>query len=413
VTPYAADLHVHSRHSRATARNMTLPELARHAALKGIAVVGTGDFTHPAWREEIGAQLVERGDGLLALAPDVARGLDVPASCPDDPAFLLTAEISTIYKRDGRTRKVHHVICVPGPQDADRVSARLAAIGNIRSDGRPILGLDSRDLLEIVLESSERGFLFPAHVWTPWFSVLGSRSGFDSVDDCYADLARYVFAAETGLSSDPPMNWRVPCLDRFRLVSFSDAHSPHVLGREATLFDGEPSFEGIRRALETGDGWGGTIELFPEEGKYHLDGHRKCGVRLEPESSRDVGDTCPVCGRPLTLGVLHRVELLAGPPDRPRPPTAGPFTRLVPLAEVLSEVAGRGPRTKTVGRLLDRLVDRLGPELHVLREAPIEDIARAEVPRLDEAIARLRAGTVEAEAGYDGEYGTVRVLARR
>ncbi len=409
---FIADLHVHSLHSRATARTSDLEHLAAWAARKGIRVVGTGDFTHPGWLREIGRKLVPAEPGLLALRPRAAREAmsGVPPACRGDVRFMLSVEIATIYKRDGRTRKIHHVVCVPDLAAARKVNRRLARIGNLKTDGRPMLGLDSRDLLEIVLESSDEAFLFPAHIWTPWFAALGSKSGFDSIDACYADLAGHVFAAETGLSSDPPMNWRVSSLDRFRLVSFSDAHSPSKLGREATLFDTDVDFASIRRALETGKGYTGTVEFFPEEGKYHMDGHRKCGVRLDPAQTRRAGARCPACGGPLTVGVMHRVEDLA---DRRRPeppPSAGTVTSLVPLAEVLGECLGRGPATKGVTRTYDDMIEKLGPELHVLSEAPLEDIERAATPLVAEAIKRLRRGEVIREPGYDGQYGRIRLL---
>ncbi len=410
---FHADLHVHSLYSRATARTSDLAHLAAWAARKGIRVIGTGDFTHPAWLRQIRSRLVPAEPGLFTLRPRASSAAmaDVPASCRGEVRFMLSVEIATIYRKDDRTRKVHHVVCVPDLAAARKVIRRLERIGNLAADGRPMLGLDSRDLLEIVLESSDDAFLFPAHIWTPWFAALGSKSGFDSIDECYGDLAGHVFAAETGLSSDPPMNWRVSSLDRFRLVSFSDAHSPSKLGREATTFDTDVDFPSIRRALETGSGYAGTVEFFPEEGKYHLDGHRKCGVRLDPAQTRRASARCPSCGGPLTVGVMHRVEDLADR-RRPRPPpTAGTVTSLVPLAEVLGECLGRGPATKGVARAYDALIESVGPELHVLSEAPLEDIARASTPLVAEAISRLRSGTVIREPGYDGQYGRIRLLA--
>ena len=325
---------------------------------------------------------------------------------------MLEVEISTIYKKGDRTRKVHHLIYAPDFATADRMSARLARIGNIASDGRPILGLDSRDLLEIALESGPDAYLVPAHIWTPWFAALGSQSGFDSIADCYGDLADHIFAVETGLSSDPPMNWRVSVLDRYRLVSNSDAHSPGKLGREATTFDCELDYFAIRHALETGDGYAGTVEFFPEEGKYHLDGHRKCEVRFTPQETLAHGGRCPVCGKPLTVGVEHRVEVLADRSEAQAlpPPTAGAVANLVPLPEMLSEITGSGAGSRTVERSYEQAIGKLGAELAILQAVPAEDIARAGSALLAEAITRLRAGQVIRDAGYDGEYGVIRLF---
>ncbi|WP_334013094.1 endonuclease Q family protein, partial [Pseudomonas aeruginosa] len=310
---FHADLHIHSKYSRATSRDLDLEHLAWWAARKGIAVVATGDCVHPAWLAEMKDKLVPDGNGLFALRPEIEAGVraTLPPACQAPVRFMLSTEISTIYKKGERTRKVHHVVYAPDFTSVDRLAASLGRIGNIASDGRPILGLDSRDLLEVVLESGPHAYLVPAHIWTPWFSALGSQSGFDSIQECYGDLADHIFAVETGLSSDPEMNWRVSSLDRFRLISNSDAHSPAKLGREATRFAGAPDFFAMRRALETGDGYVGTVEFFPEEGKYHLDGHRACGVCFDPVQTIAHGGRCPVCGKPLTVGVAHRVEALA------------------------------------------------------------------------------------------------------
>src|SRR5690606_28375676 len=310
---FYADLHVHSKYSRATSRDLDLERLFWWAARKGISVVGTGDCVHPIWLAEIKDKLAPVGNGLFRLLPEIEEALwaTLPPGCRRPVFFMLSTEISTIYKKDGKTRKVHHLIYVADLGAADRLAASLGRIGNIASGGRPILGLDSRDLLEITLESGPDSYLVPAHLWTPWFAALGSRSGFDSIDACYGDLAGHIFAVETGLSSDPAMNWRVSSLDRFRLTSNSDAHSPGKLGREATRFSSEPDYFAIRKALETGEGYVGTVEFFPEEGKYHMDGHRACGVRLDPKETIAMGGRCPVCGRPVTIGVAHRVEALA------------------------------------------------------------------------------------------------------
>src|SRR5882672_3575733 len=336
---FHADLHVHSKYSRATSRDLDLEHLAWWAARKGIAVVGTGDCVHPAWLAEIKDKLVPAGGGLFSLKPEIEADIwkTLPPACRAPVRFMLSVEISTIYKKGERTRKIHHLIYAPDFATADRISGRLARIGNIASDGRPILGLDSRNLLEITLESSPDAYFIPAHIWTPWFAALGSQSGFDSITECYGDLAQHIFAVETGLSSDPPMNWRLSMLDRYRLVSNSDAHSPGKLGREATTFDCAIDYFAIRKALETGRGYVGTVEFFPEEGKYHLDGHRKCGVKFLPPETLAQGGRCPVCGGPMTIGVLHRIETLADRSEAEAlpPSTAGEVSNLVPLPELL------------------------------------------------------------------------------
>ncbi len=310
---FHADLHIHSRFSRACSKDCEIPNLAWWAARKGVTVVGTGDFTHPAWAAQLAESLVPAEPGLLRLRPELAARLQrtSPPSCQREIRFLLSTEISTIYKRDGATRKVHHLLYAPTFEAAAAITAALAKVGNLASDGRPILGLDSRHLLEITLNAGPGCFLIPAHIWTPWFAVLGSKSGFDTVAECYLDLADHVFAVETGLSSDPPMNWICSSLDRYQLVSNSDAHSPPMLGREATTFGTELDYFAMLRALRTGQGLAGTLNFFPEGGRYHLDGHRKCGVRFFPRQTKSHDEMCPQCGKPLTIGVLHRVAELA------------------------------------------------------------------------------------------------------
>jgi uncharacterized protein (TIGR00375 family) len=410
---FVADLHIHSYLSRATSKELNLEQLQCWAQRKGIAVVATGDFTHPRWFAELREKLVPAGDGLYALREESARAVDaeVPAACRAPVRFMLSVEVSSIYSRGDRVRKVHNLIYAPDFESAARVSSRLARIGNIESDGRPILGVDSRDLLEITLASSPDAFLIPAHIWTPWFSALGSQSGFNSISECFADLADHVFAVETGLSSDPAMNWRLSALDRYALVSSSDAHSPDKLGREANLFDCDLSYFAMRDALRArGAGFLGTLEFFPEEGKYHADGHRKCEVVMTPEESAACGKTCPRCGKPLTGGVLGRVAALADRPAGFRPEGAKLFASLVPLPEVLGEVLGVGAGSKSVRSSCQKLVERVGPELTVLRDAPLEDLDREGPPLLAEALRRMRAGEVIRQAGYDGEYGVVRMF---
>ncbi|AUX42845.1 ATPase AAA [Sorangium cellulosum] len=409
---FYADLHVHSKYSRATSSDCDLAHLSYWAQRKGIAVLGTGDFTHPVWMAELRESLVPAEPGLFRLRDDLDRAVAdrLPGACRGVIRFVLSVEISTIYKKGDRTRKIHHLLYAPDFEAADRIVRALSRVGNLSADGRPILGLDSRHLLEIVLESGEGSYLVPAHIWTPWFSVLGSKAGFDAVEECYGDLAPHIFALETGLSSDPAMNWRISGLDRYRLVSSSDAHSPAKLGREATAFDTSLDYFAIRRALETGQGFSGTVEFFPEEGKYHLDGHRKCNVVLSPAEARARSLLCPVCSHPVTVGVLHRVEELADRDEGARPEGASEFRNLVPLPEVLAELHGVGASSKAVQRSYDAVLSRLGPELFLLGEAPLDDIERAGTPLLSEAIARMREGRVIRDAGYDGEYGVIRVF---
>jgi ATP-dependent DNA helicase UvrD/PcrA len=409
---FHADLHIHSRFSRACSKDCDIPHLAWWALRKGITVVGTGDFTHPAWAEELKEYLVPAEPGLLRLRPDLEQQMrrETPASCLRPVRFMLSVEISTIYRRGDRTRKVHHLLYAPGFEAADRITKALSKIGNLASDGRPILGLDSRDLLEITLNGGAGCYLVPAHVWTPWFAALGSRSGFDSVAECYADLAGHVFAIETGLSSDPPMNWTCSALDSYRLVSNSDAHSPPMLGREATSFSTDLDYFAMADALRTGNGLAGTLEFYPEEGKYHLDGHRKCGVRLEPEQTRDHGGLCPKCDKPLTVGVLHRVAGLADRPAGYRPAGVAASTNLLRLPEIIAEIMSVGSHSKRVSAEVGRLVAALGPELEILTDVPYDEITRVGGALLGEAIARLRRGEVIREAGFDGEYGTIRLM---
>ena len=409
---FHADLHIHSRFSRACSKDCDIEHLSWWALRKGLQVLGTGDFTHPAWAAELRETLVPAEPGLFRVRPELEKRLlrDSPPVCAGTVRFMLSVEISTIYRRGERTRKVHHLIYAPSFDAADRITAALAKIGNLASDGRPILGLDSRDLLDITLSADPGCFLVPAHVWTPWFAVLGSKSGFDAVQECYADLAGHIFAVETGLSSDPAMNWACSSLDSYRLVSNSDAHSPPMLGREATVFDTDLDYFAMAAALRTGNGLDGTIEFFPEEGKYHLDGHRKCGVRVEPEQTRELDAICPQCGKPLTVGVLHRIAELADRPAGFRPPGAAGFTSLVQLPGIVGEILATGPKSKKVVGEVGRLVAALGPELSILRETPLDELRRVGGSLLSEGIARLRRGEVIRDAGYDGEYGTIRLF---
>ena len=404
---YIADLHIHSRFSRATSKDCDAPHLDWWARRKGIQLLGTGDFTHPAWRAELREHLVPAEEGVYTLRND----LRLPSATPGDaPRFVVTGEISSIYKKDGKTRKVHNIILLPSLEAADELSAKLESIGNIRSDGRPILGLDSRDLLELTMETCPDAELIPAHIWTPHFSMFGAFSDFDSIEACFGDMTPYIHAIETGLSSDPPMNWRVSALDRLTLVSNSDAHSPAKLGREANLLETGLSYPELIRAIRTGEGFRGTVEFFPEEGKYHLDGHRNCGVCLTPTETKQHGGLCPICGKKLTIGVEHRVEELADRPEGFRPEHAKPFESLAPLPEVIAASTGISATSKKTSEQYERMLRTLGPEFYILRQASIADIEQAAGSCIAEGIRRLRLGKVERKAGFDGEYGTISLL---
>ncbi|MDZ7758823.1 MAG: UvrD-helicase domain-containing protein [Desulfovermiculus sp.] len=416
MTTYTADLHIHSRYSRATSKALSIPHLAAWAGVKGVDVLTTGDFTHPGWLQEIEDTLDETGDGLLRLKDPSCLAKEIPwlepQSQPGSCDFILGTEISSIYKRQGSVRKVHNLVFFSSLDTVRTFNRRLGQVGNLQSDGRPILGLDSRDLLEMVLETDPLGFLIPAHIWTPWFSLFGSKSGFDRLSDCFQDLSNHIFALETGLSSDPEMNWLWSDLDAYTLVSNSDAHSGEKLAREANLFAGQPSYEHILQALQGNSPtqpFLGSIEFFPQEGKYHLDGHRKCGVVLDPRETAKLGGVCPVCGDKLTVGVLNRILALADRDIPQQPQTAPGFTSLIPLAEVISEILGKGPRTKAVTAVYARLIKAFGSELQVLRNTPVEDL-KTESPALAEGIDRMRRQEVYRKSGFDGEFGQISVF---
>lgn len=407
--PFIADLHIHSKYSRATSKDMSPESIWAWAQLKGVSVIGTGDFTHPGWHAELGEKLEPAGNGLFMLKRGF-RNNDVPPSCCADVHFLLSAEISCIYRKNGRTRKVHCLVFAPDLDAAKRINTALSKIGNLAADGRPILGLDAKDLLAIVLDVSPRARLVPAHAWTPHFSVFGSASGFDSLEECFEDLAPHIHAIETGLSSDPAMNWRISALDRLTLMSNSDAHSPAKIGREANILDAEISYDAIMEAIRTRQGFAGTIEYFPEEGKYHFDGHRDCRVRLSPAETRKAGDACPMCGARVTVGVMHRVGKIADREEGFRPSHAAPYQCLIPLQELIAEALDIGVASKKVAKAYRALLEQLGSEYHILRDATLRDVEAAGSPLLREAIARMRAGRVHIAPGYDGEFGTVRIF---
>ena len=393
----------------ATSKEGTPENLDFWARKKGISLIGTGDFTHPVWREELKERLVSEGNGLYRLRDEYVK--EESRKFPGEGTrFVVSGEISSIYKKNGKTRKVHNVILLPGLEAADAMAQRLEKIGNIHSDGRPILGLDSHDLLEMMLDVCPEGILIPAHIWTPHFSVLGAKSGFDSVEECFEELAPYIHALETGLSSDPAMNWRISKLDRYQLVSNSDAHSPSKLGREANLLDIDCSYEGLYRAIQTGEGLEGTVEFFPEEGKYHFDGHRKCGVSLSPVEAERLGGICPVCGKKLTMGVDHRVEQLADRAEGFVKKDGKKYESLVPLPEVISACMGYSTASKKVQGCFEQMIQTLGTEFDILRNVPSEDIKSCAGERIAEGIENVRTGNVKRIPGYDGEYGKIELF---
>ncbi|MDR1243447.1 MAG: UvrD-helicase domain-containing protein [Deltaproteobacteria bacterium] len=425
---FCADLHIHSRFSRATSGRLNAPHLAAWAALKGITVLGTGDFTHPEWRAELEAELrLDENSGLYALkdpgraAQALPEWADIPflRSRAAEVRFILQGEISSIYKRGGKTRKIHNLVFMPRFEEADRFCAVLGRLGNLESDGRPILGLDCQDLLDSVLHAHDEAFLIPAHIWTPWFSLFGSKSGFDSLEECFGALAGHIFALETGLSSDPDMNRRLSALDGFKLVSNSDAHSGEKLAREVNIFSGELSYTGLLNALRSKTGQGlstrfmGTCEFFSDEGKYYHDGHRACKVSLSPEETRALGGICPVCGKAVTLGVLYRVQELADRAEAGYGTAYGQeenFVSIIPLSEIAGEVLRLGPKSKKSTAFYQELLTRFGPELEILRYTPLESIAKFSAP-LAQGIDNMRKGKVCREAGYDGEFGVISVFS--
>lgn len=411
---FIADLHVHSHYSRATSRNLDLENLYISAQLKGITVVATGDITHPEWFAEISEKIETAEPGLYQLKKHIQKKCDefVPQSCRGMVRFVLNSEISCIYKKNEKTRKNHNLVFLPNLTVAERFNRKLEKIGNIASDGRPILGLDARNLLEILLDISDQAFMVPAHIWTPWFSLLGSKSGFDSLKDCFNDLSSYIFAVETGLSSNPIMNGRVSFLDELTLISNSDAHSPEKLGREANIFNTELSFTAMKKAIQNKDSqtFLGTYEFYPEEGKYYFDGHRHCSFRSSPEMTLNYGENCPVCAKPLTIGVLNRVEELSDRKAGERNPYSPPFYSIIPLKEILSEILKVGSSSKKVMQHYWNCLHVLGSELSILDSISLSDIELSGIPMLKEAIKRMREGRVLIDPGYDGNFGKIQLF---
>jgi len=400
---FIADFHIHSKYSRATSKDMDLEALDKWAKIKGIKVLGTGDFTHPEWLKNLKEKLEPAEPGLFKLKKN-----------DKGTRFILTAEISCIYSKNNRVRKIHIIVFAPSFEAVEKINAHLGWIGNLKSDGRPILGLDAKELAKIVLESCPECLIIPAHIWTPWFSIFGSKSGFDSIKECFEEYSKYIYAGETGLSSDPAMNWRISGLDKITLISNSDAHSPQKIGREANVFDAELSYEAISQAIKKQDSskFLYTIEFFPEEGKYHFDGHRNCNISLSPKESKKYNNICPSCGKPLTLGVLNRVEELADRPEGVRPEAKIPFKSLIPLEEIIADALDQGTGTKGVLAEYNNLIKELGSEFNILLDASEESLEAKTLPEIVQGIIRVRQGKVDLEPGYDGVYGKIHIFSQ-
>ena len=394
---FIADLHIHSKYSRATSRDMDIKHLAEWAKLKGITLMGTGDFTHHIWLEELKHTLEDCGNGLFKYA---------------GVYFMLTAEVSSIYSKNGRTYRIHNLIFSPSFKTVDKINERLGRIGNLASDGRPILGLDAAELAHIIFDIDENCMIVPGHIWTPWFSVFGSMSGFDKIEDCFEKYTEKIFALETGLSSDPAMNWRLSALDRFTLISNSDAHSPSKIGREANVFNCELDYMAIRDTLKRKDKnkFLYTIEFFPEEGKYHYDGHRLCGVRWSPNETREHNGKCSKCGKPVTIGVVNRVEKLADRPEGFKPQDAIPFKNLIPFAEIIAEAKGIAKTSVGVERDYRVYLAKFGAEFDLLLKVPKEQLLKGLPPKVAEGVLRVREGKVNIKPGFDGEFGTISIF---
>ncbi|MFA5249553.1 MAG: endonuclease Q family protein [Candidatus Paceibacterota bacterium] len=401
-----ADFHIHSKYSRATSKDMELEPLDRWARMKGIQVLGTGDFTHPLWFDNLKNKLEPAEPGVFVLK-------DQKIERSKKTRFILTCEISCIYTKGGKVRKIHIVVFAPSLEDVAKINKELGAIGNIRSDGRPILGLDAKKLAEIILNAAPDAFIVPAHIYTPWFSLFSSRSGFNSIEECFEEYAKYIYAGEIGLSSDPAMSWANSGLDNIALISSSDAHSPAKLGREATVFDTEMSYKSLVEAVKAKDPkrFLYTIEFYPEEGKYHYDGHRSCDVSLSPRESKKYNNLCPVCGKPLTIGVLNRAEELADREKGFKPEGRIPFKSLVPLQEIIAGSFGVGTASKKVGSAYDQMIREFGPEFDILLKRDVEEMAKSVPSRIAEGISRVRSGQLNIKPGYDGVFGKIDIFS--
>lgn len=398
---FIADFHIHSRYSRATSPSMEVGALAKWARKKGIGLIGTGDFTHPLYFSNLKTQLEPKENGLFQLKSD---GSDV--------FFVLTSEVSNIYSQGGRLRKIHNLIFAPSLEVVEKINKKLGSLGNISSDGRPIFGFPAIDLVKMLMDISQDCLVVPAHAWTPWFSIFGANSGFDSIEECFGDEARHIYAIETGLSSNPGMNWRCSSLDGITLLSNSDAHSPSKIGREANVFDCNLSYYDIIDAIKKKDKkrFLFTIEFFPEEGKYHYDGHRECKISLSPRETKTNGDICPVCNKRITVGVMHRVEDLADRKEGLIPNNSIPYRSLIPLEEIISEALERGIGTESVAREYERLIAEGGSEFRILLDLSRDDLSAFVPAKILDGIIRVREGRVKIAPGYDGVYGKIKIF---
>lgn len=401
-----ADLHLHSKYSRAVSQQMIVPQIARWAKRKEIDLVATADWTHPLWLRELKENLVEAGEGIFCYKDE-----------PKDVNFLLSTEISSIYSQKGRGHRIHNLVFAPSFEVVEKINKKLTTYGaNLLSDGRPITNLSSIELCELVFSVSSDCLVIPAHVWTPWYSLYGSRSGFDSIRECFGKFSDQIHAIETGLSSDPAMNWRIKELDTRSIVSFSDAHSPQKMGREATVFKVKDTktlgYKDIRNAI-TNKRIAYTLEFYPEEGKYHYTGHRNCQVKQSPEETKKLGATCPVCGKRLTVGVMHRVQELADRPADYQPKNRPTYKMLVPLMEILSESLGVGVSSQAVENEYNRLTEQIGSEFVVLLSAEINKIAEISGEKVAEGIKRVREGEIFVDPGFDGVFGTVKIWGEK
>jgi len=400
---FIADFHIHSKYSRATSPKTDIPNLAKWAKTKGVDLLGTGDCTHGEWLAHIRNVLEPAEEGFYKMKED-----------DNGVRFVVTGEISCIYKKKEKVRKVHILIIMPSIESAEKMNEKLLAIGaNLKSDGRPIIGLDAKELLKICLASDDKCLFVPAHCFTPWFGVFGSKSGFDSLEECFEDMTEKVLAVESGLSSDPPMIWRIPDGSRVAIISNSDAHSSEKIGREANVFDTELNYNAVYDAIKTRNSkkFLYTIEFYPEEGKYHFDGHRSCGLSLSPEESYEYGEVCPICNKKMTVGVLNRVAKIADKPEGYIPKNAIPFKRLVPLKEIIAESLGCGETAKRAIAEYEKLIKNFDSEFNILLNVAISDLAKVSGEKFADGIKRMREGRISIIPGYDGEYGIVSIFS--